>query len=143
MKIHHRNCDRLFLNLAEPGNNGIFHAGLFLVTAQTIRIRRDSGKLENVLRYQVRVELHEGIGIQKIVNTLCCRQREMMVTFRTNLQILCKFQVVNHLSTFGTFLPKTFWHFVFFLVSRLEGRFLKDWHNWTVLTTSSRDGSDG
>ena len=129
VKVHHRQPDRMAINLGRPCGHGVRQACLFLVALQALRVGGDSFKFQGIHRHHVGIGFTKGLGIDQAGDSLARTQGKVVVAFRADTKVLGEREVVNHLSAGGAFRPEPLWHLARLASNGLETGFSKDRHS--------------
>jgi len=114
-KIHSSDGDRFSLKRPEAGLDGIFQTGLFLITFQSLSVGRHSLEAQDIDGEHIGIEFGESSWIDQVVDSFLGRQREMIIALRADFKVLHELEVMDDLATVGASLPKSLWHFPFFV----------------------------
>src|ERR1700719_1734840 len=119
-KIHRGDGDWSALKRPEAGLDGVFQAGFFLITLQSIPVGRYSFKTQEIDGEHIRIEFVKSAWIDQVVDSFLGRECKMVVALRADFEVLHELKVMDDLPTVGAFLPKTLRHFPFFVGWKFE-----------------------
>ena len=113
-EIHHGDAHPFSLDAAETGDDGVALAGGLLVFFQAVGVAGLAGEFERVHGGELRVVLLETAVVRQQLDTVERGEREVVLALRADAGIALDFEVVDDLTTAGTFRPKAGGQFTFF-----------------------------